>query len=919
MSAKITAAEVQQLKNATGAGLMDCKRALVETAGDVEAAKKLLQKKGLLVALRKADREVKEGQIFVNYLPNGKKLSYLRLACETDFVARNKQFQQLGSSLLHELDNMGREVFLEQISDSGSLRPKILQAIQALGENILVLECDCLNSDEEFYGYYLHSNKKLLAALVIKDPAQQSDKLVSLLKDLSMHIAANQVEGLTESDLPEKMLLEQTELYREQEAKKPPELREKIVTGKLAKFKREVTFSLQPYLKDPDLTVAKFIAAKQRELDIKLDFLKYLKVYCWFVMFSFIRKPAGTWFTRIVFFVVVLVFAFFGVYSYLSNNIGGDAIRVGNDSVSIVELDFAYRNALSQDAANRARPAELRQRVVENLVNRRLLIQFANELNLFPPDAEIARQLIATPDFHTDGRFDKRKYDQFLLFSGQSAADYERNLSESIALSALYSLIDNLVVTTDDEVRELYRSISQTVDVELLFFTSDLFAQDAVVDDADLQEYLAPRRDAYKTRLTFGLDYFLVDVEKSIFPEQPPFTNAELLDYYRENQTQFSQNGGFDVSHILIAVDEQFDAQAAIDEAIELRLELSENPDDFSALALEHSDDPTASFNNGDLGFLEYGVLDADFEAGVDQLQVGEISNPVLTRFGYHLIRLNERREAGIAPFSEVKDDIEQLLIAARNQANLAKVAEEWGDKFDAATFTQLKDENSITTLNEVEFVGDAVQSINNPTEFFSQLTSQNENDAGLSIQGDNLLVYLIKEIKFPADPDFADIKQRLRADYLQNLGAEKMNADLQALQTEVNFAAPLRQLAEDLGSRIEDSTVLSQSPFIPGIGANHELHETILALDQFVPAAIQVSNDGRNAYGVILKDEQANSATVPAPEDLAALGDSLAQNMQNYYYLKILNAMREKTKIIYNDQLIDAVFLGGQPPQAVN
>ncbi|MBL0691917.1 MAG: translation elongation factor Ts [SAR324 cluster bacterium] len=274
---EIKAKEVSELRAITKAGLMDCKKALLEAKGDMEKAQIILRKKGLATALKKSGRSAKEGQIFVKQNSDLSKLAYLRLASETDFVSRNDVFQELGTSLVTSLYESGQEKFLEKIKDDGELRPLILKTIQVLGENIMVLECDLLDSSKAVYRYYLHTNKKLLTVLkaVIKGDNPSTD---DVLKGLCMHLAANRVEGITEDMVSKDMIEAEKKVYLSQDLDKPEELREKIIAGRVEKFKKQVTMLKQPFLKDASKTVGEWLALEEKRLAVKIQITKFLKI-----------------------------------------------------------------------------------------------------------------------------------------------------------------------------------------------------------------------------------------------------------------------------------------------------------------------------------------------------------------------------------------------------------------------------------------------------------------------------------------------------------------------------------------------------------------------------------------------------------------------------------------------------------------
>lgn len=279
--AQITAAMVKELREITGAAMMDCKKALVETNADMEAAKELLRKKGQLIADKKSSRETKEGAITITTNEAQTESALLKIACETDFVAINDKFKDFLSTMSSIALEKGVDEFMEKSTSEGAVKDLFTNAIAELGENIVFLEGEKWQTDgNAIIGSYTHTNGKIGVMLELKSSSMDpKDELKIVAKDIAMHIAASNVQAIRVEDLvPE--IVEKEKAFLIDQAKdsgKPMEIIEKMVNGRLQKFKKEICLLEQPFVKNPDLTIGKLLAEKSKELGVQLQIDRFYK------------------------------------------------------------------------------------------------------------------------------------------------------------------------------------------------------------------------------------------------------------------------------------------------------------------------------------------------------------------------------------------------------------------------------------------------------------------------------------------------------------------------------------------------------------------------------------------------------------------------------------------------------------------
>ena len=265
----IKAIDVKKLREITNAGMMDCKKALIESNGDFEKAKTILKEKGQSKADSKSGRTTAQGLVVIQ--SNQDHAVILEVNCETDFAAKDDLFTEFVDKvasiiLQNDLDDM-EQLDKQKTDDFDTVEEYRKFAISKLGENITIRRFKRIHLDG-ILGRYIHGSK--IASLVLLDHHDSEE----LAKDIAMHVAASRPEYISNSDIPEEVIKEESRILRvqvEQEGK-PEEIIDKIVDGKIKKQFDQLTLMGQEYVKDPDITVEKFL--KDQDASVK-SFIRY--------------------------------------------------------------------------------------------------------------------------------------------------------------------------------------------------------------------------------------------------------------------------------------------------------------------------------------------------------------------------------------------------------------------------------------------------------------------------------------------------------------------------------------------------------------------------------------------------------------------------------------------------------------------
>lgn len=271
---EITATLVKELREETNLGMMECKRALQETGGDKDKAVRLLRERGMAIAGKKAERVAKEGRVASDIYDNGKSGVMIEVNCETDFVAKNENFQGFVADLVAHAKGIDGSL-------AESAKDKVIAKIAEIGENLIVRRnIKYTVSGNGAVAGYIHLGGKVGVLLEVgctKAETTQAEAFKEAVKDVTLHIAAANPQFLNRADVAADVIAAEKEIYAKQVEGKPANIVDKIVAGKLEKYYSQICLVEQGFVKDPDQTVTDMLAARSKELGDTLSIRRFAR------------------------------------------------------------------------------------------------------------------------------------------------------------------------------------------------------------------------------------------------------------------------------------------------------------------------------------------------------------------------------------------------------------------------------------------------------------------------------------------------------------------------------------------------------------------------------------------------------------------------------------------------------------------
>ena len=379
-------------------------------------------------------------------------------------------------------------------------------------------------------------------------------------------------------------------------------------------------------------------------------------------MLEFIRKRATGWVAWAIVILISIPFALWGIQQYLSPVSSLSVAQVNDSEIGLREFQQAFQQRrvqlqrlLGPELAASIDEATLRRETLDRLVNEQLVLQAAATSGLRIGDAQLAGFIQSRDAFRADGVFSQQQYENWLRAQGYSPGGFEQLTRRDLLSNQFLSGVGGSAFATDAELARLQKLQSQQRTFRTLTVPATKFS-DIEIGDEEIAKHYEANKTLYVRPEQVTVEY--IELSRSEIAKDIPVDDSELRRLYESRQASFVTPEQREVSHILISVDMEAGKEAN-DEARakleEIRRQLNEGAS-FAELAKQNSEDPGTAQNGGSLGFIGKGIMDPEFEDAAFNLEKGAVSEPVRTRFGWHLIKVEDIRAPKTRSFEDIKD-----------------------------------------------------------------------------------------------------------------------------------------------------------------------------------------------------------------------------------------------------------------------
>jgi peptidyl-prolyl cis-trans isomerase D len=491
------------------------------------------------------------------------------------------------------------------------------------------------------------------------------------------------------------------------------------------------------------------------------------------------------------------------------------------------------------------------------------MLQAAEKLNLTVSDDELALAIRSMPVFQDGGTFNESRYQLVLTQNKLNRSQFEAMQRESMQLQKLRKFITGAVKVSDPEALEWYKWNNAEVSIEYVLVEAKRYG-DIEPADEDLKNYFEENKESYKTDPTVKARYLVFKPEA--YRRRVQISEDEILDYYENNPEKFETPKTVEARHILINVSQDADDEtvAQARKRIEDILKQARAGQDFAELAKQYSEDPSKD-RGGYLGEFRRDSMVKPFADKAFSMAAGEISEPVRTQFGWHLIKVEKVNEATTTAFKDAKDEIrkklldEQSKILAQDDAEVAYDAVYEGDDLDTiASQRNFKiQETGHFSQNKPD------PSIKNGRQFATAAFNMPDNEIS-DIQDFGDGYYLIEVVdKIPSEiPEFESVKARVKKDWITQEQDEMARADANSLLADLKSGIAFDEAAKKIGLESKQTKFFRRDASIPDIGSEPELNQAAFKLsdaNEYPEAAI---SGQKGYYAIGFRDRK------PPPED---------------------------------------------------
>jgi peptidyl-prolyl cis-trans isomerase D len=504
-------------------------------------------------------------------------------------------------------------------------------------------------------------------------------------------------------------------------------------------------------------------------------------------MLTKIREKAHGPVAQVILLGICLTFGLWGIQSYTDSSKEAAVATVGNKDFYQRDVNKAYEQYSQQFQGMGIDEQSLKDQALEKLISDEVLLQYVHKQGLVASD-DATRDFIKTlPSFQIDGKFNEGQYKAVLNSQRMTPAEFVSRIKNALIMEQFQNSIINSSFATNYDVENFFKIQNQQRDVDTMTVTIPSLTEQP--SDAEISSYYQQHSTQFQIPEQLSVEY--VELSLADLAKKVPVTDDKLKVFYEEQKDTYSTPERRKISHILFMVNDKVNDKTALEKALKAKQELATK--DFAVLAKEVSDDKLTAKTGGDLGLFNAGSLEKPLEDAAKTLKLGEVSNPVKSAFGYHLIKVTELVPGDIKPFDSVKNEVTN----AYQKAQAETTFYEAGETLTAMSFEHpdslqaVADTLGLTIKKSNLFTKDKGDSIAAEDKIrsaaFAEEVLQGNNSTPIELGTDRLVVLRQLEHKEAAARDLNSVKAEIAAVLL----ADK--AKLQTITKAKQIAARLQ------------------------------------------------------------------------------------------------------------------------------
>jgi peptidyl-prolyl cis-trans isomerase D len=548
--------------------------------------------------------------------------------------------------------------------------------------------------------------------------------------------------------------------------------------------------------------------------------------------------------------LAIVVLAFIALYfpSFMNDptQIGasGSDVVATVDGKDIKGLDYQrrYQNqmaAFQQQYGSNINEQMLRQlgidqQILQQMVDEQAALVEAERQGIRVSDEELAQQIFAIPALQENGRFiGETRYEQLLASQNPPMikSTFEENLRRSMMIDKLRSAVTDWVAISDADVEREYRDRNEKVKVQVVALTADKFRDKVMVSDADIASYYQAHQAEYRKGEQRKIKYVLIDRDQ--LRAKVTVTPQEIESYYNSNVQQFQTPEQVRASHILIKTDGKNEADAK-KQADDILKQAKAPGADFAALAKKYSEDDGSKANGGDLDYFTRGRMVPEFEQAAFAMQPGQISDLVKSQFGFHIIKVVDKKPAATRSLDEVRPQIQQTLAAQRVEQQITDRTRDLDARVTKPADLDTVGKEQGATVAESAFFAreDPIPGLGPAPEVAAQAFQQKDGQVSKALQTPRGPIYFtVTGKKDPYVPKLEEVKDKVRDDVVKVKAAELSKQKAAEIASTLRSAKDFAAAAKAQGLEAKDSQLIARGSPLPDIGVSPEVDKVAFSL----------------------------------------------------------------------------------------
>ena len=556
--------------------------------------------------------------------------------------------------------------------------------------------------------------------------------------------------------------------------------------------------------------------------------------------------------------LIAVVFIFWGIYT-IRGRPGSKIAYVNGDLITGQEYEAVYRDMLEALQKqyrnywndNLIRAFRLRQRALESLIDKRLISQEAGRLGLRITDDEVADAVLAYPAFQVNGQFDEGRYRSLLSYNRMEPAEFESGIRSELLGQKIAQLIKCFFPLTDMEVMDYYTYQKEKINIGFVSFNPQDFTGKIKVNETERQEFFEEHKEKYRISERIKIAYLTLD--PSDFVDKAAVEEKEISDFYELNQERFKDPKQIKARHILFKVSPDAskpEETEAKDKALAI-LKRARDGEDFSALARQYSQDPNTN-KGGDLGYFKKGELAKPLEDLAFTLKPGDIGGPVKTRFGWHIIKVDDIKDAIIKALPDVRDQIVSTLKKdisrdiARERA--LSLMDQMPYNIDLTAYAA---QHGLTANESDYFPRDGtIPGLGGDERLKRTINSLDKGEVSEVVEHEGRF-YIIQVVdsKDSYIPKIGEVSDELQKDFIDHQSLVVAKRAAEAYLGKLKGGATWPELAKEKNLKTDETGFFSRGETIPKIGYAPSLFEAAFSLSSQKRYADQVFEVNKKVY----------------------------------------------------------------------